>query len=328
MSLQIIKAGVLDTVQDLGRFGSQHLGINPTGAMDRYSAQLANALLGNGPGAPVIELHFPSTQFLFKKEAVIALCGADFQATINGSELPMDHPVIVGRNALLTFKKLRRGARCYIAMLNELLVEKWLGSYSTNLKTHSGGNRGRAFAASDELFFQELSMLAPILEGKDFMVLPWKANETVGASNEVQFIIGSEWYELTKEAQETFQSHWFQVTNDADRMGFRLAGQKLEVKEDEPLVSSAVSFGTVQLLPNGQLIVLMADHQTTGGYPRIAHVISAHLCILAQKKPADVLQFRMTDLSTAEEKMVQQQKYLEDIQNACKFRMQSLFSRN
>jgi antagonist of KipI len=328
MSLRIIRAGVLDTIQDQGRYGSQHLGINPNGAMDRYSAQLANALLGKEPGAPVIELHFPSSKILFKKDAVIALCGADFQASINEKEIPMDHPVVIRRDTVLTFRKLRRGARCYLSVLNELHLNKWMNSYSTSLKTGSGGVGGRALSAGDEVFFKAMPALAGLLGIKDFTVLPWKANETVRYVNEVECIIGSEWYELTKEAQESFLAHWFQVTQEADRMGYRLAGQKLEVKMEEQLVSSAVSFGTVQLLPSGQLIILMADHQTTGGYPRIAHVISAHLPVLAQKKPADVLQFRLTDLAAAEQKWIQQQKYLEDIQNACKFRMESLFNSN
>jgi antagonist of KipI len=114
------------------------------------------------------------------------------------------------------------------------------------------------------------------------------------------------------------------VTNDADRMGYKLAGQKLESKEKEQLVSSAVSFGTVQLLPGGQLIILMADHQTIGGYPRIAHVIAAHLPILAQKEPNHVMQFRLTNLESSEAKIVKQQKYLREIQIACKFRIESL----
>ena len=142
--------------------------------------------------------------------------------------------------------------------------------------------------------------------------------------NEIEFIIGSEWHWLTREAQETFLEHWFQITNEADRMGYRLAGQKLCSNTSEQLVSSAVSFGTVQLLPNGQLIILMADHQTTGGYPRVAYVISAHLPILAQKKPNDVIRFRLTSLEEAQKKFVNQKKYLQQLQIACKFKVEEL----
>lgn len=165
-----------------------------------------------------------------------------------------------------------------------------------------------------------------ILQNKDFVVLPWKANDVVDTRNEIEFIIGSEWNWLTKEAQVLFQGQWFQITNEADRMGYQLAGQNLETQNGAQLVSSAVSFGTVQLLPGGQLIILMADHQTAGGYPRIAHVISAHLPILAQKKPNDVIRFKLTSLEEAEKKLLNQKKYLNQLQIACKFRMEEFLN--
>jgi antagonist of KipI len=325
MSLRVIKAGIFDSIQDNGRYGYQHLGINPGGSMDRFSSQLANALLGNSADAPVIELHFPAAQILFEKPAIICLAGADFTPTINGKQIPMHHPLAVGENALLKFERLQNGARTYLALFNELTIEKWMGSYSTNLKAAAGGFNGRQLERYDCLEFRDVN-LKQVLNEKEFVVLPWKANETVDNRNEIQFVIGSEWHWMNKEMQTEFQNHWFQLTNEADRMGYRLAGPKLETESSEQLVSAPAGFGTVQLLPNGQLIVLMADHQTTGGYPRIAHVISAHLPVLAQKKPNDVLRFIMTDLATAEEKTGKQQKYLHEIQLACKFRMQTLLN--
>lgn len=321
MSLRIIKAGILDTIQDTGRYGFQYLGINPNGAMDPFSSQLCNALLGNELSTPVIEFHFPAAQIAFEKETILAICGADFQATINNQEIPMDHPVWVARNTILQFKSMKRGARAYLSVLNSFYADNWLGSCSTNLRTGMKGWLGKALSTGDILETEALPLSTPMQEHKDFFILPWKTNEAVQPRNEIEFIIGSEWYELTREAQENFQSHWFQLTSQSDRMGYRLHGPALQVKEEESLVSSAVSFGTIQLLPDGQLIILMADHQTTGGYPRIAHVISAHFPILAQKKPADVMQFRITDLASAEEKKMRQQKFLKEIQNACKFRM-------
>ena len=159
---------------------------------------------------------------------------------------------------------------------------------------------------------------------KDVVVLPWKSQEVVDTRKELQFLLGSEWHWMTSEAQEAFQSSWFQVTIDADRMGYKLAGPELEMNTTEQLVSSAVSFGTVQLLPNGQLIILMADHQTTGGYPRVAHIISAHLPILAQKKKrcTPVLCNRP---GNSRKKMAAQQKYLLQLQMASKFRMEEYF---
>ena len=139
MSLKIIKAGVFDTIQDLGRYGSQHLGINPGGAMDRFAAQAVNMLVGNNPAEPVIELHFPSSIFLFEQEVMIAIGGADFSPSIDGEEIPLWQPVIISKNSLLQFQKWRQGARCYLAVKEKLDVEKWFNSYSTNVKATAGG---------------------------------------------------------------------------------------------------------------------------------------------------------------------------------------------
>jgi len=311
MSLKIIRQGVLDTIQDTCRYGYQYLGVNCNGAMDKFSMQLSNALLGKELNAPVIEIHFPSSQILFEKETIICLTGADFVPSINDQPVPLHHPIAISKRSVLKFEKSRSGARCYLSLINDLRIEQWMNSFSTNLKAGAGGYNGRSLLKNDVILFHNGLNLVRLLNGKDFVILPWKASDVVNTRNEIEFIIGSEWNWLAKDAQELFQEHWFQITNEADRMGYQLAGQSLNVKTKEELVSSAVCFGTVQLLPNGQLIILMADHQTAGGYPRVAHVISAHLPILAQKKPNDVIKFKMTSLEEAEKKIVNQKKYLQ-----------------
>jgi antagonist of KipI len=322
MSLKIIRQGVLDTIQDSGRFGYQYLGINCNGAIDKFSMQLANALLGKELNAPVIEIHFPASQILFEKETIICITGADFLPAINGQPIPLHHPIAINKRSILKFEKLQTGARCYIAILNELKLSNWMNSYSTNLKANAGGYEGRGLLKNDVILFKNGINVSNLLHERDFAVLPWKASDVVDTRNEIEFIIGSEWHWLKKDSQDLFQNQWFQITNEADRMGYQLAGQNLEVRISDQLVSSAVCFGTVQLLPNGQLIVLMADHQTAGGYPRVAYVISAHLPILAQKKPNDVIRFKMTSLEEAEKKLLNQKKYLQQLQIACKFRME------
>jgi antagonist of KipI len=322
MSLRIIRQGLLDTIQDIGRYGYQYLGINCNGAMDKFSMQLTNALIGKELNAPVLEIHFPSSQILFEKETIICIGGADFHPTINDQPIPSHHPIAVSKKSLLKFETLQSGARCYLSILNEMRLDKWMNSYSTNLKSNTGGFAGRNLLKNDVILFENGFNFSKLLNGKDFVVLPWKAIDTVDTRNEIEFLIGSEWHWLTKDSQDSFQEHWFQITNEADRMGYQLAGQSLEQKNKEQLVSSAVCFGTVQLLPNGQVIILMADHQTAGGYPRIAYVISAHLPILAQKKPNDVIKFKMTSLEEAEKKILAQKKYLHQLQIACKFRME------
>jgi antagonist of KipI len=321
MSLKITKAGLLDTVQDIGRYGYQHLGINPGGAMDRFSASLANALLGKDLAAPVIELHFPASTFLFTQPSIICLTGADFTPTINGTLVPLNRPLFVNEETALSFTRPINGARCYLSLLNELLLQKWLGSYSTNLKASAGGYKGRQLQKGDELNFASLEK--SFITSDAFTPLPWHFNEAPSASNDIGFIPGHEWNWLDTKSQTAFLNDRFAITPAADRMGYRLQGNTLTQNGNEQLVSPAVSFGTVQLLPSGQLIVLMADHQTTGGYPRVAHIISAHLSTLAQKKPGEEIKFEMTGVGLAEEKYAAQQEHLKRLQNTCNLKIQN-----
>lgn len=327
MSLRIIKQGILDTIQDGGRWGYQHLGINPNGAMDQHSAQLANALLGKELSEAVIELHFPAAQILFEHATVICITGADFSPTINDISVPLNHPIVVTKDSLLKFTKPLNGSRAYLSILHSLQIENWLGSYSTNLTVTIGGFKGRALKKDDVILFKNNFSVHHLLHQNPFTVLPWKAYDTINEKKEVHFIKASEWHWLTDDAQYDFQHCFFQITNEADRMGYRLKGPALTVNQHESLVSSAVSFGTVQLLPNGQLIVLMADHQTTGGYPKIAHIISADLPALAQKHTNNNIKFSLIDLETAENLFLAQQKMLQQLQIACKFRLEELTSK-
>ena len=324
--MKIIRAGVLDTVQDMGRYGHRHLGINPGGAMDTFTAQVINMLVGNDSHEAVIEIHFPGSIFLFEQEAMIALGGADFSASVNGEDIPLWQPVIAGKNSILQFQKWKQGARCYLAIKEKLNIPEWLNSYSTNLKAAAGGFYGRALQKDDVLPLKEKNEYKKNLQDKDHIVLPWKADIAWNKepTDRIAVIQGNEWDWLTKEAQHHFLDRPFIIASSADRMGYRLHGP-LKVRENKELVSSPVSFGTLQLLPNGELIVLMADHQTTGGYPRLAHVISAHLHILAQKRPGDEVYFRMTGLQEAEELLLHQHQHLQQLQNACTFKSEEFF---
>lgn len=324
MSLQIIKAGLLDTIQDKGRYGYQHLGINPGGAMDRYSAQLANALLGKDLNAPVIEMHFPSCEILIKEETIICITGADFTPTINRKKIQVNKPVAVNKNTELRFEKKIAGARCYLAFLHEPDLEKWLDSYSTNLVANAGGFKGRAFKKGDKLNFKNNFKFKYLPQGKDSIGLPWKATGTLQSKKEIRFSKGNEWDWLADESIKNFTKNNYKILNNSNRMGYRLEGNALNVQENKQLISSGVTFGTIQLLPGGQLIVLMADHQTTGGYPRIGHVISADLPLLAQQNPGDEIKFSETEVLIAEKEFIQQQRDLLHMQTASKFKIENL----
>lgn len=327
MSLKIFKAGILDTIQDLGRYGHQHLGINPGGVMDKFSAQIANMLVGNEVKEAVIELHFPPSVFIFQRPALIALSGADFCACINGEKIPFLHPVLVNKNTVLQFHKTAKGARAFMAVQGGFNLPAWLDSSSTNLKAETGGFKGRAFRKDDEIILKKESDVISILGTKEFLVLPWKADNKWenSSTNEILILPGNECCRLTDKSKEKIFGQPFTITNQSDRMGFRLKSEQLLTIINDEVISSAVSFGTIQLLPDGQLIILMADHQTTGGYPRVAHVISAHHSKLAQMKAGEMLRFQLATQQMAEELLIKQQQHLMQLQNACTFRLQEYF---
>jgi antagonist of KipI len=325
MSLKILKAGMLDSIQDIGRFGYQQFGINPTGTMDKYAAALANNLVCNNENEAVIEIHFPGATILFEQTAMIAITGADFNATINGKFIPINHPVIVNTNETLQFNSLKNKNRCYLAIKGGIKLNKWLNSYSTNLKAEAGGFYGRRLLKDDVIEINEDIADIKLNEEDAFKVLPWQANETFenGTSEEILLIEGGEWNWIDKQSQEKFLKNPFYISPNSDRMGYRLASEPLQTITKTELISSAVSFGTIQLLPDGQLIILMADHQTTGGYPRLGNVISAHLSRLAQMKTGDAIHFKFTDHQTAETLFIKQQLHLHQLQIACKLRLEN-----
>jgi antagonist of KipI len=327
MSVKIIKAGIMDTIQDGGRFGYQHLGINPTGAMDKYAMQVANALVGNKPDEAVIELHFPASVFLFSKPSLIAISGADFSASINGEPVPVLHPVMVNKNDLLQFHRPVNGSRSYIAVSGGFKLPGWMNSNSTNLKAAAGGYQGRKLQKDDELELNNGKFCCSMQKQEEFKILPWYADvQFADTGKEINVLPGSEWNRLTEESVQAFCTTPFIITKQSDRMGYRLLNNPLATTNTTEIISSAVCFGTIQLLPDGKLIVLMADHQTTGGYPRIAHVITAHHSKLAQMKAGDGIWFRLTDQQSAEELLVKQEQHLLQLQNACTFRLKEYFN--
>jgi len=321
MSLTIIKAGLLDTVQDLGRYGFGSWGINPGGVMDRYATQLANILAGNETHEAVIEMHFPGPQILFNQNALISITGADFTPVLNDQPVSLWTPILVRRNTILQFSQWKQGARCYLAVHGGLGIEKWLNSYSTNTKACAGGWQGRRLEKGDEINLGESRIYYAGLmkEGRDLHPLGWRACVKVVYENpnEVHFIPGHEWNLLHNISKNDLLNENFSIHSLSDRMGYHLKGMPLTVSEKRELLSSGVSFGTIQLLPNGQLIVLMADHQTTGGYPRIGHIVTAHLPKFAQLRPGDEVRFVMTDIQAAEELLFSQQQEINIMKRSC-----------
>lgn len=298
MSILIEKSGVLATVQDLGRHGFRRFGINPNGAMDQSAARLINVLLGNDEAAAVLELHFPAPRFRFEEPAMIALGGADFGAALDKQAIENWRPVTVEKNQTLDFPQKNFGSRAYLAVKGGFQIEQWLGSAATNLTAKTGGLNGRSLMKGDRLFFNSaLSVPSRAFSYKiSKSIVPHYSRLPT-----VRVVAGAEFARLTALGESNFLKNNYAISLDSNRMGFRLNGEPLYAIDKIEMISSAVAFGTIQLLPDGQMIILMADHQTSGGYPRIAHVISGDLPILAQLGTGDKVNFQMISLAEAEE---------------------------
>lgn len=317
MSALIIKQGILDTIQDHGRYGFQHNGINPGGAMDNIAASIANILVGNNPTAPVFELHFPASSFKFTKASLIALSGGDFTATINDENIPLNTTILVAKDAVLKFIKPVKGTRCYLAISGGWKANNWLNSYSTHLKIALGGYEGRALKKGDivESIFTVTTIKAELLNASyKSLGTTIDTSSFYNSTNKIRCTIGAEINWLTEQAKlDLFTSAYF-ISNKSDRMGFQMEGPVLPTVKAGSLLSSAVTKGTIQLLPSGKLIVLMADHQTTGGYPKVAHVIIADIPTLAQKAVNENTGFKLIDQQEAEDLLVDQQERLNNIE--------------
>ncbi len=316
MSIVIIKPGLFTTIQDEGRRGFQHLGINPNGAMDTCAMKTANALVLNDVSEAVLEFYFPAPVLQFNQPAFIALSGADFTAEINGIDIPINQPVFIPSNTLLQFKSKKWGQVAYLSVQGGFDLSEWLNSYSTNVKAAVGGFEGRILKQGDSI---ELNLKNTSSgNSKDYSVMPWKASvKPFYHTKALRFIPGHELDNLTASSQEMLTAADFSILPQSDRMGYRLQGPTLELANKKEMISTAVTKGTIQLLPNGQCIVLMADHQTTGGYPRIAHIISADFPSLAQKGINDTIQFIPTTIEEAEKSLILQRQHLQQLTNAC-----------
>jgi antagonist of KipI len=332
MSIRIIEQGISDTIQDKGRFGYSDSGINFNGVMDPVAACVANYLVGNNENDAVMEVHFPAPVMLFDNPVMIAITGGDFSPVINDTPVPCNTAIMVPAASVLRFTKIKWGARACLSVKGGFDLPRWLDSFSTNLKAKAGGMEGRTLKKGDiinlntRLSFGEGTGVRSLSE-KNIKPLPWHADITpvYTTGNIIRTIKGGEYIHLTECSETILDGNTFTISPQSDRMGFRLNGSPLQSKEQQQMISSAVTNGTVQLLPNGQLIILMADHQTTGGYPKIAHVISADIPKLAQMQINTSLRFQFVSVEDAEALLLEQHHHLQQLKNACTFRIEEFF---
>lgn len=319
MSILVVKEGVLTTFEDMGRNGFRRFGVNPGGAMDSFAVRLINILLGNEENEAVLEMHFPAPVFKFEEDAFFALGGADFLACLDEVKLENWRIYKARKGNRLSFLQKISGARCYIAVKGGFQTGKWLGSASSNLKVGFGKNLQKGERILFKLSGSQISTSEQFLLSK---LSRYKISNSLiprySYFPTVRIIPGAEFDKLTAISVENLLKKSFKVSNQSDRMGFRLEGERLYLIDKTEMVSSAVNLGTIQLLPDGQLVILMADHQVSGGYPRIAHVAKVDLPLVAQLNPGDKLYFQMISESEAEDLFITREKEMKYLKWAVK----------
>jgi antagonist of KipI len=301
----VAKSGLLTTVQDLGRWGYQSFGVSVAGPMDRFSHRLANLLVGNSTSAAGLEITLLGPDIEFQDDVRCAVTGAEFEIFVDDNRMPLNAAWIVPKSAHLRFGERRRGARAYLAIAGGLDVPQVLGSRATHLATGMGGYRGRHLQAGDRLKIGQASstQLSRMLQIQSVVSLPSK-------NIRLRVILGPQDQMFSKEALLTFQSSRYQVSSESNRMGYRLLGPSIASDKADQLLSDATPMGSIQVPASGKPIILMADGQTAGGYPKIATVITADLPLAGQLMPGDWITFDVCDRETAVTTLIEQEQKL------------------
>ena len=281
-ALTIVRPGMLTTVQDLGRWGYQHLGVPVAGPMDWYSHRVANRLVGNPDDAAGLEVTLLGPEVATNADVVCAVAGAAFELACENRAIPMNMPFVLRRGERLRFRSRSVGARATLAVAGGIDTEVLLGSRATSLTSRMGPFGGRALAAGDVLPLGTLARLerpAPRL-----LAMP-------RGGARIRVLMGPHDTRFTADARQALVSSRYTVSLESNRMGYRLDGAVLAQVDSTDMLSDATPLGSLQVPPSGLPILLMADRQTTGGYPKIATVITADLPVAGQLAPGDWIEF-------------------------------------
>lgn len=302
--MEVVAPGLLTTVQDLGREGFGPLGVSPSGAADAVSLRVGNLLVGNDPSGPGLEMTLLGGTFRFPLGCVLALTGSDFGATLDGQPVELWTAIEARSGQTLRLGHTRSGARSYLCVQGGIAVKPVLGSASTHLLSGLGGFEGRALRAGDVLGIgpgntpfkkravspEALALLAP---GETLRVTPGPQED---------------WF--SEGARGLFYGSRYSVAEESDRMGVRLQGEPIACAIATNMATEGVPLGAIQVPAGGQPIILFVEQQTTGGYPKIANVISADMHSLGQLRPRDMVRFERVEMGTARSLLVEQEQML------------------
>ncbi|MEH3001599.1 biotin-dependent carboxyltransferase family protein [Bacillus pumilus] len=327
MSIHVIKPGMFTTIQDKGRKGYQKYGVLTSGGMDPLSLRIANILTGNEENEAVLEITLmgPGPVLTCQKDELIGLTGADVEIDIDGEPAPLWKPLFVRSGSTITFGPCKRGCRAYLAVAGGFDVEPVMQSKSTYVRAGIGGLNGRPLEKGDVLSSGKPSIVADRLSDRlksevkqaAYSAPDWTVSHThflpLRKSPVIRVLPGRHLSFFQEISQHTFFEQPYQVTPQSDRMGCRLKGEPVHLKEKLELISEAVAFGSIQIPPDGQPIILLADRQTTGGYPRIGEVATVDLPLIAQAMPGANLYFKRIHHQDAEQALFKQEAELKEL---------------
>ena len=309
MGFRVIKGGLLTTVQDLGRNGYQAQGFNVNGVMDRRAFRIANLLLDNPENEAVLECTLIGPTLEFTAPMIISITGGDFRPEINDEEVPMYTALYVAEGDVLKLGSARSGRSCYIAFSNYLKVPVVMGSRSTNLKCRIGGFKGRKLEDGDYIETRITRRIyLPTFLSRTLPLKEYEENKAI-----IRVILGPEEEVFSKKGIKSFLETEYTVGAEFDRMGMRLEGAYIESKRGSDIISDGIALGSIQVPSHGKPIILLADRQTTGGYGKIATVISVDLPKLVQRRMDDKIRFVAVTVEEAQRLLLLEERELQDM---------------
>jgi antagonist of KipI len=329
VNISVLNPGLLTTIQDLGRNGYQKYGVIVSGAMDTYAMRLSNIIVGNEENEGVLEITFVGPSLKLEKGTLFSITGADLSPTINGKKISRGRPVYLNKDCILKFGSCITGCRCYLAVAGGFDVPKVMDSKSTYLRAEFGGFKGRALKKGDILSIgiknskstKIIKKLEEIKAKDDFVASSWYIKNFMKQNVEstvIRVFEDRQFQKVSDESIDKFFSSKFNIDTRSDRMGYRLSGEKIELKEKLEMISEEVSVGTIQIPPDGNPIILLADRQTAGGYPKIAHVASIDIQKIVQLKPNDKITFKKITLEEAEKLYFEREKDILELKKSIK----------
>ena len=304
--LEVLRSGPLSTIQDLGRPGYSRYGVPPAGAMDPFALEIGNILVGNSRAMAGLEMTMVGIKAIFLLHTIIAITGGAGNFTLNGQTIPCWRCLLVEPGDVLDIGLITKGCRTYLTIAGGIPVPDVLGSKSTYLPAHFGGWQGRPLKRGD------LLPGLPLPEGRTFRTTNLAYNKIPDYSEHctIRLISGPDHELFSAETLETFYSNSYEVSTQSNRMGYRLQGPSLKFKQSGNLLSAAVVTGAIQVPPDGQPIILAADHQTTGGYPILGVIARVDFPKVAQLGVGKKLSFQGISLEDAQSLLREQERFL------------------